>query len=112
MAVLALAMMAGSAHASMQLEYFIKFADEPNRDNFTLMIFYQLWSFFLPLLAGPFNVFMTYFWYNYGADVDVNGTTVTITSGEALTFAGIGNYDAMFELMLGILPKVGIIMFI
>ena len=108
MAVVAFAMMAGSAQASMQLEYFIKFADEPNADNFKLMIFYQLWAFFLPLLAGPFNVFTTYLWYDYGTTVTVDTTAVTITTGEAMTFAGIGNYDAMFELLLGILPKFGI----
>ena len=72
MAVVALAMMAGSANASMQLEYFIKFADDPTSDNFKLLIFYQLWAFFLPLLAGPFNVFMTYFWYNYGQSTSVD----------------------------------------
>ena len=105
MALVAMALMMNSASASMQVEAFIEFVEAPSADTFKLLIFNQILAFILPLMAGPFYVFMTYFWYDYGASIDVDGTTVTITSGDGLSFVGIGNFEQMFEIMLGIIPK-------
>ena len=110
--VVAIAMMAGSAQASMQLEWFITFANDPTADNFKLLVFYQLWAFLIPILAGPINVFLSYLWYNMTQDLDVNGVTVSITYAQALGFIGFGNYDQLFELFLGLAPKILIKQFI
>ena len=93
MALVAMALMMNQASASMQVEAFIDFMEAPSGDTFKLLIFNQLLAFFLPLLAGPFYVFMTYLWYDYGTTTEANGVTVTITTGDALTFLGIGNFD-------------------
>ena len=110
--VLAIAMMAGSAQASMQLEHFITFANDPTADNFKLMVFYQLWAFLIPLFAGPIHVFLTYLWNDMTQTTDVDGETLTVTYAQALGFIGFGNYDQLFELFLGLAPKILIKTFI
>ena len=106
--VAALAMMAGSAQASMQLEHFITFANAPTADNFKLLVFYQLWAFLVPLLAGPLHVFLTYLWNNYTATLEVDTTTLTLYGYTVFGFIGIGNYDQFFELFMGLVPKAAI----
>ena len=108
---IALAMMAGSAQASMQVENFIIFANDPTADNFKLMVFYQLWAFLIPIFAGPIHVFLYHLWFNMTQTQDVsdtNGTTqtLTFTYGQALGFIGFGNYDQLFELFMGLAPKI------
>ena len=108
---IALAMMAGSAQASMQVENFIIFANDPSADNFKLMVFYQLWAFLIPIFAGPIHVFLYHLWFNMTQTQDVsdtNGTTqtLTFTYGQALGFIGFGNYDQLFALFMGLAPKI------
>ena len=109
---IALAMMAGSAQASMQVENFIIFANDPSADNFKLMVFYQLWAFLIPIFAGPIHVFLYHLWFNMTqtqsvADPDgANSTDLTFTYGQALGFIGFGNYDQLFELFMGLAPKI------
>merc|ERR1719350_565114 len=106
--VAALAMMAGSAQASMQLEHFITFANAPTADTFKLLVFYQLWAFLVPLIAGPLNVFLTYLWNNYSTSLEVDSVTITIYGYSLFGFIGIGNYDQLFELFMGLIPKAAI----
>ena len=44
--------------------------------------------------------------------MDVDGETLTITYAQALGFVGFGNYDQLFELFLGLAPKILIKTFI
>ena len=111
-AVVALAMIAGTAQASMQLEHFLTFANDPTASNFKLMVFYQLWAFLVPLAAGPINVFLYYLWNEMSQDIDLNGETLSVSYAQALGFAGFGNYDQLMEIFLGIAPKILIKTFI
>merc|ERR1719350_1223337 len=86
-AVVALAMIAGTAQASMQLEHFLTFANDPTASNFKLMVFYQLWAFLVPLAAGPINVFLYYLWNEMSQDIDLNGETLSVSYAQALGFA-------------------------
>ena len=105
-AVVALAMIAGTAQASMQLEYFITFANDPTASNFKLMVFYQLWAFLVPLVAGPINVFLYYLWNEMSQDIDMDGETLSVSYAQALGFIGFGNYDQLMEIFLGLAPKI------
>ena len=112
----ALAIMASSAQASMQVENFIIFADDPTADNFKLMVFYQLWAFLVPLAAGPIHVFLYYLYYHASESITVGSPTgditLTATVGMLLGFSGFGNYDQLFETFVGMAPKVMIQQFI
>ena len=111
-AVVAFAMIAGSAQASMQLEHFLTFANDPTASNFKLMVFYQLWAFLIPIFAGPIHVFLTYLWNDMSQDLEIDSETLTITYAQALGFVGFGNYDQLFELFLGMAPKILIKQFV
>ena len=111
-AVVALAMIASTAQASMQLEHFLVFANDPTASNFKLMVFYQLWAFLIPLAAGPIHIFLTYLWNDMTQSFDLNGTALTVTYAQGLGFIGFGNYDQLFELFLGLAPKILIKQFI
>ena len=112
-AVVAFAMIAGSAQASMQLEHFLTFANDPTASNFKLMVFYQLWAFLIPIFAGPIHIFLTYLWNDMYQTFELDSTTnLTVSYAQALGFIGFGNYDQLFELFLGLAPKILIKQFI
>ena len=112
-AVVALAMIAGSAQASMQLEHFLTFANDPTASNFKLMVFYQLWAFLIPIFAGPIHVFLTYLWNDMSQTFALDSSTnLTVTYAQALGFIGFGNYDQLFELFMGLAPKILIKQFV
>ena len=112
-AFVALAMIAGSAQASMQLEHFLTFANDPTASNFKLMVFYQLWAFLIPIFAGPIHVFLTYLWNDMSQTFALDSSTnLTVTYAQALGFIGFGNYDQLFELFMGLAPKILIKQFV
>ena len=106
-AMLAMAMLASSAQATIQVDAFIVFAGEPSADNLKLLVFEQFWGFFSPLIAGPLYVMLYYMWNHGTATQTVDSTTVTITYAQALGFIGVGNLDGLVDLMLGLFLKIG-----
>lgn len=101
-----LALMAGSAQASLQLEKFIDFANEPTADNFKLLVIFQLYSFLIPLLGGPIYVFIHYLWNNYSMSMDFGGTSLTLTGSLLFSFLGFGNEEMLFETFIGLIPNI------
>ena len=65
--LVAMAMFASQARASFMLENFIVFLDDPSLDNLFLLMFWQIWSLFVPWLAGPIYVLLYYIWYHGSA---------------------------------------------
>ena len=61
-AIVALSMMAGTAQATMQLDHFLVFYEAPSLDALKLLVFWQVFAFLAPLLAGPVNAFLTLLW--------------------------------------------------
>ena len=107
--LVAIAMIASQARASFMLENFIVFLDSPNGDNLFLLIFWQIWSLFVPLLAGPIYVLCYYIWnYATAPSVTYNSIVYTLSYATIFGFAGIGNFDQVFELFMGLAPKIGI----
>ena len=102
-ALFALAMMAGTAQATMQLDAFLVLANEPNVDNFKLLVFWQVYAWLVPLIAGPSYVFLNHMWSATAADIDFDGNTISITYGTALSLVGIGNFDTLFMTFMGLL---------
>ena len=45
-------------------------------------------------------------------DLAIDSETLTITYAQALGFVGFGNYDQLFELFLGMAPKILIKQFV
>ena len=45
-------------------------------------------------------------------DLEIDSETLTITYAQALGFVGFGNYDQLFELFLGMAPKILIKQFV
>ena len=111
-AIVALSMMAVPAQATMQLEHFLEFKEAPSVDALKLMVFWQIYAFLAPLLAGPLNVMLTMLWNGTAPAMDVNGTDVALNYRTVLSIAGIGNYDTLWQLFLGILPTAMIKYFI
>ena len=107
--VVAMAMIASQARASFMLENFIVFLDSPSLDNLFLLIFWQIWSLFVPLFAGPIYVLLYYIWNHATApSVTYNSISYTLSYATIFGFAGIGNFDQIFELFMGLAPKIGI----
>ena len=102
-ALVAVAMMAGTAQASMQLDAFLVLANEPNLDNFKLLVFWQIYAWLVPLIAGPSYVFLKHMWSADAASIDFDGNDITITYGTALTMVGIGNFETLFMTFMGLL---------
>ena len=107
--LVAMAMIASQARASFQLENFIVFLDNPSLENLYLLLFWQIWSLFVPLIGGPVYVLLYYIWY-YGTapSITYNSITYTLSYRVIFGFAGIGNFNQIFELFMGLAPKIGI----
>ena len=107
--IVAMAMIASQARASFQLENFIVFLDNPNLENLYLLMFWQIWSLFMPLVGGPVYVLLQYIWfYGNAPSVTYNSIVYTLSYRVIFGFAGIGNFNQIYELFMGLAPKIGI----
>ena len=100
--VLALAMIASTASASRFMDAFIVTADDPTVNNLIIQVFDQIWFFAMPIAAGPMYLMFNYVWENATQETDVNGTMYDFKLSELLAYAGVGNFDMFFDLILSI----------
>ena len=101
-------MIVGQASASIYLENFIILLDAPTLDSFKMLIFYQFWALLAPLVAGPSYVLFSHMWTATAIDLDVGGTPVSLTYGTVLGLVGFGNVEQLFDIFMGMMPKVAI----
>ena len=106
--VLALAMIASTASASVMLEKFENFWADMTMDNAIIMVIYQVWGFIGPLIAGPLDVVLYYLWTEakFTQEIDNGALTVTLNFYELFGFAGIGSYEMLFKAINEAAPKI------
>ena len=105
-AMCVLALLASTASATPMLEYFETFLADPSKDTLITLVFWQVWGFFLPLLAGPFDVIFDYLWNSVMFELEFDGNTIQIPYGGLLGFVGVGNEQAFSEIIFGLIPKL------
>ena len=91
--LVAFALIASTANASMMLDRLDAFLVSPSLDTFIKLVFTQLWGFFAPFVAGPLEVVLKYVWDNGAISLTYDGGSVTVTYPAALGFVGVGNFD-------------------
>ena len=106
--VIALAMIASTASASVMLEKFENFWADMTMDNAIIMVIYQVWGFIGPLIAGPLDVVLYYLWTEakFTQEIDNGALTVTLNFYELFGFAGIGSYEMLFKAVNEAAPKI------
>ena len=105
--LIALAMLASQAQASMMLEKFEDFLANMTQTNFTIVVMYQFWGFMSPMLKGVLDVILKYIWENGAITIKIDDTnSLSVGYAQALGFVGIGNFQQLSDIFMEIFPKI------
>ena len=105
--LVALAMLATQAKASVMLEKFEDWLNNMTMTNFIVLLMYQFWGFASPMLKGVIDVILKYIWDKGQIEVPIDESTkLKFGYAQALGFVGIGNYDQLSETFMEIFPKI------
>ena len=104
MVLVAMALIASQASATRMVDAFLALADETNLANFLGLLVWQVWAFLAPFVGGPLRSFLYYLWNEATFSIEADGVTYTLTSPEAFGDAGIGNFEQLFNIFMGVIP--------
>ena len=107
LALLAIAMIAGTAKAGMQLEAFEDFLADRTLVNFEVLVFYQLWAFWSPFAKGALDVVLKYIWENGKLEIEYESNNkISLDYADAFGFIGVGNLNQFNSLIFETVPLI------
>ena len=105
-ALVLLACITQQASATLWKDEFLVFWDKMDLASFKLILYYEVYYFLLPLIAGPVFVLLEYLWTYGKFKQTYDGKDYIFTYAEALGAIGIGNLNQLTDLMFGLMDKI------